>query len=301
MPNLNIIYDNYARYPSTIITASSSQAATPVSNLKLDAKSRVWRTAVNSTSSNWSYGNLLVDFGVSRIVGGVVLTFTDASSTADYIIVRSWSSPPTFGGSVSAPTLVGGTMQNSSGTVLCCPWNNLNLPTYTTNNTYQSAYGSTTYVRAFLSSPLTARYFTIELGFFTSTPATGGFVEAANLVIGPVWTPKYNTSFGLSSTIKDDSIHDRTEAGDLVSTRGFRYNILDFDLKWLDVSDRFEFSRLCLANGSSSPVLVSLFPNNSSNWETERAHMVYGKIKTVPGIDYFAPNLYSTKISIEEI
>jgi hypothetical protein len=299
MANLNIIYDNYARYAATTITASSSQASGPVSNLKLDQKSRVWRTTANGTSSNWSYGNLLIDFGVSRTVGGVVLSFTDASSTADFMIVRSWNSPPTLGGSVNAPTLVGGSMQNSSGTVLCCPWNSLNLPIY--SSTSSSAYGGSTYVRAFLSTPLTARYFTIELGFYNATASTGGFVEAGNLIIGPVWTPKYNTSFGLSSAIKDDSSHSRTEAGDLVSVRGFRYNTLDFDLKWLDMSDRFEFSRLCLGNGSSNPVFVSLFPNNTANWETERAHMVYGKIKTVPGIDYFAPNLYSTKISIEEI
>lgn len=299
MANLNIIYDNYARYATTIITASSSQAAAPVSNLKLDQKSRVWRSTANGSSSTFAYANLLLDLGVARQVGGVVLTFTNALSVSDSIIIRAYSSPPTFGGSVAAPTLVGGVQVGNSGTVLCCPWNNLNLPAYTSSS--QTAYGGGTYVRAFLSTPLTARYFAIEIVQSSSSSSAGRFVEAANIVIGPVWTPKYNTSFGLSSSVKDDSTHDRTEAGDLVSVKGFRYNMLDFDLKWLDVSDRFEFSRLCLGNGSSNPVFVSLFPNNSTNWETERAHMVYGKIKTIPGADYFAPNLYATKISIEEI
>ena len=51
--NLRIIYQNILDLSGTTITASSTaSASTPVTNLKLDSKSQVWRSANTTIATN---------------------------------------------------------------------------------------------------------------------------------------------------------------------------------------------------------------------------------------------------------
>ena len=122
--------------------------------------------------------------------------------------------------------------------------------------------------------------------------------------MGQYWTPKYNTGYGMTNSMKDLSTHERTESGDLVSQRGPRYSCLTFDLKWLDPSDRIQLTKIMLGNGLPRPLLISLFPDNgttTSQAEMERAHQIYGKMVTLPGITYDMLDIYSTQFDIEEV
>jgi hypothetical protein len=59
-----------------------------------------------------------------------------------------------------------------------------------------------------------------------------------------------------------------------------------------------------LGNGLPKPLLVSLFPDNGSTIiqaEMERAHQIYGKMVTLPGITYDMLDIYSTQFDIEEV
>lgn len=145
---------------------------------------------------------------------------------------------------------------------------------------------------------------------FTSSGVTYGavnlYIEASRLIIGRYWSPKYNTDYGLSNTVKDMSTHDRTDAGDLITKRGPRYSTLSFDLKWLDQSDRIELTKLLIGSGISKPVFISLFPDNTDtglavDYEKERAHQCYGKMVQIPGVSYSTLDMYSTQIEIEEV
>jgi hypothetical protein len=132
------------------------------------------------------------------------------------------------------------------------------------------------------------------------------YIEASRLIIGSYWSPKYNTDYGLSNTVKDLSTHDRTDAGDLITKRGPRYSSLTFDLKWLDQSDRIQLTKLLIGSGMSKPVFISLFPDNTDtglavDYEKERAHQCYGKMVQIPGVTYSTLDMYSAQIDIEEV
>lgn len=308
--NLRVIYNNLVDLSATTVTASSSQSAnTGVANLKSDIKSKVWRSSPNATSSTTAKAILMVDFGSNKPIGGVVLAFTNLVSNAAIKVV-AYSVMPTLSGTVAAPTITGGTAAytiNSGNTANGCPWNTLNLPNWGIPqgaNTY--AYGGGTYARVWMpaNTATAVRGITIEITDTYSTSATNRFIEVSKLIVGPYWSPKYNTGYGMTSEVKDSSKHERTQAGDLITIAGPRYNTLKFDMKWLDPSDRIELTKMLLGNGMPKPLLVSLFPDNSgtaAEFEQERAHMIYGKLVSLPGVSYATLQIYSTSLELEEI
>lgn len=315
--NLRIIYQNLVDLiPSGSITPSSTQSVqnTGVANLKSDTKSLVWRTSPTTIASTTVKGNLIVDLGASRLVGGIVLAFTNLNSSTATIRVRGYSTAPTHSSTnndlINNPQITTGTAVAGydSGTVQCCPWNTLTLPEWGTNPAGSSnySYGGGTYARVWLPSLKTTpvRYLSIEITDNYTTSAAGRYIEVSRLIIGDYWSPIYNTGYGMTSTIKDLSEHERTQGGDLITQRGPRFNTLSFNLDWLTHSDRREASRLMLGNGISKPVLVSLFPDStgdSSDFERERLHQIYGKFVQIPGISYQNIEFYSMPLELEEV
>ena len=285
---------------NTIVTAGGNASTIVMSNAAT--------TTASSVSLTFGFGAtavLLVDLGSAQTIGGVVLPFTNLNSSNASLTITGYTTIPTLGGTVNTPTITGGT-QVFSQTTKCCPWNALAFPNWGTNpvgsNTY--AYGGGTYARAWLTTAnqaIPARYITITI---TDLNNINGYIEVSRLVIGQYWSPIYNTGYGMSSSIKDLSTHERTESGDLVSQRGPRYSALTFDLKWLDPSDRIQLTKIMLGNGLPRPLLISLFPDNGTTavqGEMERAHQIYGKMVTLPGITYDMLDIYSTQFDIEEV
>jgi hypothetical protein len=308
VPNLRIIYQNQVDLSTTTITSSSNQtASTTVSNLRTDTKSLVWRTVPTTSSGTQVYGNLIVDLGSTKTVGGVVLAFTNLNSNTATIRVRGYATAPIHAGDLVNTPDVLGTSIYDTGNVQCCPWNSLSLPSWGTNpvNSSNYSYGGGTYARVWFpsSSAIGVRYLSIQIIDNYATSGVGRFIEVSRLIIGSYWSPKYNTSFGMTSGIKDLSEHIRTESGDLLTVRGPRYQSLSFDMNWLDTSDRIDMTKILLGNGMSRPVLVSLFPDETttSGFERERSHQIYGKIVEVPGISYIHPDIYSVALEIEEV
>lgn len=309
--NLRIIYQNLVDLSTTTITASSTQSgSTGVANLKSDTKSLVWRSAANTIPSNAVKANLLVDLGSTKYVGGIVLAFTNLNSNLATIKVTGYSSPPTIGTSPDIPGVTGGTQVTGylTSAQYCCPWNNLSLPEWGTNPVGSSnySYGGGTYARIWLPNlkATLVRYLAIEITDYYSTNVTGKYIEISRLIVGDYWSPTYNTNYGMTSTVKDMSEHERTQGGDLVTQRGPRYNCLTFNLDWLTHSDRREAARLMLGNGISKPVLVSLFPDSTgdtSDYERERSHQIYGKFAQIPGITYQNIEFYSMPLELEEV
>lgn len=314
--NLRIIYQNVVDVSTSTITASSTaSASTPASNMKLDSKSLIWRSgsgaeqSSNSTASGYKNlttglytvkANLVVSFNAS-IISGVVLPFCNLSSAATIRVRGYTGSAPTLGGSVEAPAIgTSGTLQFDSGIINACPyqvlglWNWGSLPLGV--NSY--SYGGGTYARVWIPTPTSCTSLLIEI---VDTQNQSNYIETSRLVIGSYWSPKYNTSYGLSSTTKDMSAHTRTESGDLVTNRGISYRSMNFDLKWLTASDRLEFTRILRGNGLPRPLLISLFPDNTSDWDKEQAHQIYGKLSQLPDLVHPMFEMYSTTVDIEEV
>lgn len=303
--NLRIIYNNLVDLSTTTITASSQQSdATAPTNLKKDAKGSVWRSNPTTTSGTTVKAYITIDFGSEKSIQGVVLAFTNlVSSSATIKVIGSITA--FAAGTVDQINTPTTTPTNTGTAVAACPWNTLALPDWGTNpvgaNTY--AYGGGTYARVWLSDTTPRRYWNIEITD-TRPAGTGHYIEVSRLIMGQYWSPKYNTGYGMTNSMKDLSTHERTESGDLVSQRGPRYSALTFDLKWLDPSDRIQLTRIMLGNGLPRPLLISLFPDNgttTSQAEMERAHQIYGKMVTLPGITYDMLDIYSTQFDIEEV
>lgn len=261
---------------STTITGTLT--STPSANLQKDAKSLVWRSGTSTSAT------LTVSFNSTRTIRGVVLPFTNLTASATITV-----------------TPTGGTGTTPITGLLACPyaqtdlWDSSYLPTGA--NSY--AYGSGTYARAWFPAAQTCTGLTILL---TDNSNTAGYLEASRLVVGDYWSPVYNTSFGLTSQPRSLSSTMRTESGNLVTNRGIQYNSMSFDLAWLTPSDRAIFTKILKSNGINKPLLISLFPDSTSDdYDKEQTFQIYGKLSQLSDITHPMFSVYSSKIEIEEI
>lgn len=303
--NLRIIYQNAVDVSTTTITASSTASvSTQASNMKLDSKSLIWRSgSVTTGAVNGLYtakANLVVSLA-SSIIGGVILPFCNLSSAATIRVRGYTGTAPTLAGSVDAPTTAAtGTLRFDSGVVNACPYQVLSIWGSLPTGVNSYAYGGGNYGRVWipLASQIACTSLLIEI---VDSQNQNNYIEASRLVVGSYWSPKYNTSYGLSSGVKDLSNNTRTEAGDLISNRGITYRNMNFELKYLTASDRLEFTKILRGNGLSRPLLISLFPDNSSDWDKEQAHQIYGKLSQLPELAHPIYEMYSTTVDIEEV
>lgn len=268
--NLRIIYRNLA--DSATITASATPlGVTSLANLKKDSKSLVCRTTGTSVTYT-------VTLATISIIGGVVIPFCNLTPTATIRVTLN-----------TGYTLL----------VNACPYQPLGMWDWGALplgvNGY--SYGGGTYARIWFPQQ-SCSSLTITI---TDTANTAGYIECSRLVVGAYWSPRFNTSFGLSSSTKDLSGHERSESGDLVTNRGIKYNSISFDLKWLDPSDRHQLTSILKGGGLSTALLVSLFPNNSEDWAKEQNFQIYGKLPQLADISHPIFGIYSSQIEIEEI
>jgi hypothetical protein len=101
-------------------------------------------------------------------------------------------------------------------------------------------------------------------------------------VCGSYWQPTYNASRdGLDLNITDTSQNTRTDAGDLVSDRGFINDELSLNLSLLTNTDRDNLLQIIRTVGVNKNILVSVFPTDYSasgpNNTTEQQYTIYGK------------------------
>lgn len=298
--NLRIIYNNVVDLSTTTILASSTAGSTSVDNLKIDSKSKIWR-------SSYKRANLIVTLSEPKTIGGIVLPFCNLSPTAT-IRVMGYANTVTLthdNTTPSAPTItVGGTGTTpiiTTGWITAAPYQVLDLWNWGTVplgvNTY--SYGGGTYARVYVPTAQQTAVSKISIEIIDDSN-TAAYLEASRLVMGAYWSPKYNTSFGLSFAVKDLSSHSRTEAGDLNTIRGVRYNSLNFDLKYMDANDRSRFLEIVRGNGLPRPLFISLFPEDADH-DKEQQHQVYGKLAQLSPIQHPIFEMYSTQIEIEEI
>lgn len=125
-----------------------------------------------------------------------------------------------------------------------------------------------------------------------------GYVEAACLVAGPVWSPKYNAS-GTSGSIVDRTQISRSAAGDPLPDPGTISRKVPVDLRKMSPADRAKFLEV-VRNSRAYPILLSVFPEHV-DLALERDHMLYGHRTKDSDVAYQFSAVYSTTIEIEEI
>lgn len=269
--NLRIIYKNLVD-TATITCNLTPIGSTSLANLKTDTKALVCRTTGTSVVFTFTLPS-------AQIVGGIIFPFCNLTSTAT--------------ATIKFDTV---TVAN---TVAVCPYQALGgwdwgaIPLGA--NGY--AYGRGTYARVWVPQiSVTVIEVTI-----TDTSNTAGFLEFSRAIIGAYWSPTYNVSFGLGTSVKDLSSHSRSEAGDLITNRGVRFSSMSFDLNYLNPSDRMQMLTILKGGGMSNPLLISLFPDNSEDWAKEQTYQIYGKLPQMTEVVHPMFTIYTTQIEIEEI
>lgn len=305
--NLRVIYQNLTDI-STLTASSVLGSGTSVANLQKDIKSYVYRSAVSGTTAIGA--NFKLVFPEQQIGGtnkgiGIVLAFTNLSATATIRVRGFTGTEPTIGSGTTPTVTTPGTLRFDSGVQIAAPyqtsgfsdWNNDSF--YTTTSTTTRYTERKVYARVWIPilTPVPCTSILIEI----DDTSVNQYIEVSRLIVGKYWSPKYNTSYGLSALLKDTSTSVRSEAGDLISQLGQKYSGLSFDLRWLTKEDRAEFNKIIRLLGSQKPLFVSLFPDNADDWEKEQLYQIYGKIVQLPGIDNSLLDMYSSQLDIEEI
>lgn len=145
-----------------------------------------------------------------------------------------------------------------------------------------------------------AKYFTPTAGTTSFTVIFSASVKVSRFIIGNYWVPKYNTGYGVQVGYEDASTNERLQGGDLYTTVAPRNKTLQFDLQYLDESDKFQLFDIVRSLGKTKPLFVSVFPEDSDK-QKEQMYSMYGKFNSLPNISYAMYSMYSSSIQLEEI
>lgn len=125
-----------------------------------------------------------------------------------------------------------------------------------------------------------------------------GYIEAACLVAGPAWSPRYNAS-ATSVCLLDRTELSRSAAGDQLADPGTISRKVPVDLRAMPEADRATFLAL-VRHSRAFPILLSVFPGHA-DLALERDFTVYGRRTKDSDIAYQFAGAYSTTLEIEEI
>lgn len=301
MPNLRVVHNNLIDVASTTITASSTaSAATIVANLKTDPKSVVWRSGTSSTIA--TKANLLIVPTSITVVGALILAFTNLSAEATLRLRGFIGTAPTLTGTVDVPVVSVGSATTvfDTGYVVGNPPQGLGNWEFGDSifgpNAQESRRGySKVWVPQTQQAPCTSMVLEIVDPYNTNQ-----YIEASRLIVGTYWSPTYNTSYGVTTSIVDMSSNERTESGDLVTSNGAYYSKLSFDLKYMDKKDRTTFNSIIRSKGMRKPVFISIFPEDADTGK-DQVYQIYGKLSQLYGIEHPIFEMYSSQVEVEEI
>jgi len=271
--------------PNQVITGGSIAAGTYITSFGTGTGGTGNYVVNTSQTVGSSQSPITVTAAATKVLSGVLLAFTNLTSTATI--------------KTTAINVIAGVNPSALGDVLARPWTDTAWDsTFLPANSNSYSYGGGNYARTWFSSDVTCTGLTIAI---TDTANTNSYLEASRLIVGKSWSPKYNTEFGIEVAVKDLSSQSRTESGDLITTRGVRYKTLNFNLNWLTYTDRTTFVNLLKTSGLSRPLAVSLFPNNSDDWDAEGLYQIYGKLTDTAAVTHPMFTVYTSSVSIEEI
>lgn len=282
MPHLRIIANNAVDRASGLV-ASTVAGAMVAANLLTDRKSTVWRSTASTSQT------LTVTWTVGEALSCVALPFCNLSPSAT-IRVQLYDSAA--GGALLLDTV---TLQPNK---LACP-----APAIVPRG-WAAAAAASAY--AYCGGACARIWFAPTSGVkrMVVTLVDGGslqgYIEAARLIAGLYWSPKYNASYGASLTREDASKHYRTDAGELMTDAGSRHRTVDLDLEYMPAADRAELQGIIAANGLAWPIFLSVFPE-SDDLALERDYTIYGKLPSVAAMIISNFNAYSTKLTLEEV
>lgn len=260
--DLCFIYNN--AIDSASITASSTFGDTGVAYLKNDIKGMVHKSTANTVTytCTWSVGRIIeaVAFPALNVPIGTTVSI-DINST----------------------NIVSG----------ATPFQYTNITNWYSGSASANEFAVGRYTIGCIILP--SSYTNVTSLVITITLPGPGTIECARLVAGKVWRPERYVSNGIKYERKDTSILSRSVTGNLLLDKGFQYDTLSFDIKYMEATDRENLFKLLRMVGSNF-VFVSIFPSETNSLSQD--YSIYGKIGSSP-ITYEIYNIYSYTVSIE--
>lgn len=144
------------------------------------------------------------------------------------------------------------------------------------------------------------KYYTLSSATTSFTVTFSSSVKVSRFIVGNYWSPKYNTNFGVQVGYEDATTSERLQSGDLYSTISPRNKTLQFDLQYMDESDKFQLFDIYKSVGKTKPIFVSVFPQDTDQ-QKEQMYSIYGKFNTLSNISYIMYSIYSSSLQLEEI
>lgn len=273
--NLRIIHNNIADTVATQ-TASTEAVGYLVTNTRRDTKGLVWRTTTRTATTTLTWAT-------NQTLNSVVLAFTNLTGAAT-IRIRLYSD--------TAATV----LLSDTGTVTAVPAVLDTINTASVGN-FRYSYGGGTTARRYVTRQTTVRSMIIDL---SDAANPDPYIEVSRLIIGDYWSPVYNTSFGISLGIVDNSEHSRTQAGNLLTEVGSLHKTLSLELNYLTNTDRNTLFTILRTNAKRRALYVSVFPEDDDP-NKEVIHQIYGRLTNVASITHPQFSVYASSLDIEEV
>ena len=275
MSNLKILYNNVA--DSATISASSTAGSLVASNLLTDIKSDVWRSTGTSAT-------LTLTWSTSQLLSGFVLPFCNLTSTATFRIKLYTNTTD-----VSPVLDTGAVLACASAPLGLWAWGAVPLGV----NAY--SYGGASYGVGWFTAT-SCKKITIDI---VDTLNSSGYIEAARVVTGSVFTPENDAELNVDYWIDDRSVEARSGGGDLRMDIGTSSKGIKFNLANMNPADRLTIASILKGNGKYKPLYVSLFPNDTDTAK-EQLYQIYGKLSGNLSIGHSNWNLFGCPVEIVE-
>jgi hypothetical protein len=151
------------------------------------------------------------------------------------------------------------------------------------------AHGGVKYV-ALYTTANNATSFTIS---FNKT------VKVSRFIIGKYWSPTHNVGYGVSIGYNENTTVERLQSGDQYIVQLPKNKTLQFELQYLNESDKYQLFDIVRVIGKSKPIFVSVFPGDTYQ-DKEQMYTIYGRFNTLPNIAHTTYTMYSSSIQLEE-
>lgn len=161
--------------------------------------------------------------------------------------------------------------------------------TSTINTTPGIQYGGVKYV-AIYTTASGATSFSIT---FNKT------VKVSRFIIGNYWSPTHNMGYGISVGYTDSSTVERLQTGDQYIVALPRHKTMQFELQYLNETDKFTMFDIARVCGKVTPVFVSAFPGDTYQ-DKEQMYSIYGRFNTPANIAHSTFTMYSSSLQLEE-
>ena len=261
--DLCFVYNNVIDTSS--LTASTTDSGS-ANNLKNDIKGLIHRSTGTSVYYEATWGS-------NQTIGAIVLPATNASVATTVDVKVN-----------GVDVVTGATPFTYSDIDL---WGS--AASATANDFYKGRISS-----GYVILPET--YTTVTSLRVTLTRADGNKFDISRLVAGRVWRPTRQASNGIKFEKQDNSQITRTNSGNVVLDRGYTYDTMSFDIKYMDETDRTELFKILKMVGSNKFIFVTIFPSLANRLSQD--YSIYGRIISSP-INYDYYNFYTNTVSIE--